>query len=102
MEIIKMKKVLLLSLLCLSFNSFAKDVQDMTKAEATIKHKELYAEVMKHSEKSEALQSACENFDKFNSLTLKYKKIDLMDMDAFDRDLEASKFCRGKQGYIFK
>lgn len=101
MEIIKMKKVLLLSLLCLSFNSFAKDVQDMTKAEATIKHKELHAEVMKHSEKSEALQSACENFDNFDTLASRYKKTDLMDMDAFDRYRDVRVLCRGKQGYIF-
>ena len=97
-----MKKMLLLSLLCLSFNSFAKDVQDMTKAEATIKHKELYEEVMKHSEKSEALQSACENFDKFDTLAARYKKIDLMDMERFQRYREANNICRGKQGYIFK
>lgn len=98
MEIIKMKKVLLLSLLCLSFNSFAKDVQDMTKAEATIKHKELHAEVMKHSENSAELKTACENFNEFRKSAAKHKKTDLMDMKRQDRFSEVFDVCNAK-GY---
>lgn len=93
-----MKKVLLLSLLCLSFNSFAKDVQDMTKAEATIKHKELHAEVIKNADNSIELKSACESFNKFRKSAGKHKKVDLMDMDAFDRFRDVSKTCNAK-GY---
>ena len=95
MEIIKMKKVLLLSLLCLSFNSFAKDVQDMTKAEATIKHKELHAEVMKNADNSMELKYSCDKFDK---LAARNKKIDLLDMNAGKRFREVSKACDAK-GY---
>lgn len=100
MEIIKMKKVLLLSLLCLSFNSFAKDVQDMTKAEATIKHKELHSEVMKNADNSIELKSACENFNEFAKSAGKHKKVDLLDMTAGKRFREVSKTCKAK-GYMF-
>ncbi|MCD9465110.1 hypothetical protein GLP30_18920 [Photobacterium phosphoreum] len=93
-----MKKVLLLSLLCLSFNSFAKDVQDMTKAEATIKHKELHAEVMKNADNSIELKSSCENFNEFAKSAGKHKKVDLLDMKAFDRFSEVSDVCDAK-GY---
>lgn len=93
-----MKKVFLLSLFCLSFNAFAKDVQDMTKVEATIKHKELHAEVMKHSENSAELKTACENFNEFDKLAAKYKKTDLMDMKRQDRFSEVFDVCNAK-GY---
>ena len=98
MEIIKMKKVLLLSLLCLSFNSFAKDVQDMTKAEATIKHKELHAEVMKNADNSIELKSSCENFNEFRKSAAKHKKIDLLDMERSKRYHAVSDVCDAK-GY---
>lgn len=93
-----MKKVLLLSLLCLSFNSFAKDVQYMTKAEATIKHKELHTEVMKNADNSIKLKFACGNFNEFRKSAAKHKKVDLLDMKAFKRYQEVSKACDAK-GY---
>lgn len=102
-----MKKYLvaILPILMLSSNVFAalsysekkalvvekrKDVKDMTKEEVTAKHIELFEVV-----KAEPTEQNCNAVDVFYTAALKEKKIELMDMEAQNRDLKAVRVCNG-------